>query len=136
MAACRTFRRMDQPLSHGIDAPPVSPHPLQEARDGRWTIDLEQMVEIADVNPELESARRDDDAVLTLPERPLRVAPVGRPQGSMRERCGIMTVAGRSPIDLARTPLICCGSAERACHGQTIGSSTLAFAAGGKYSET
>ncbi len=56
--------------------PPGAAHPLEEARDGRRAVDLDDAVEVADVDAELEHAGRDDDPLFRLQERLLRGVPL------------------------------------------------------------
>jgi hypothetical protein len=58
---------------------------LEEARHGDRRVDLDDPVEIADVDAQLERARGDDDAVAGLGKRRLGAPPLVQPQRAVRD---------------------------------------------------
>ena len=64
--------------------PPRPAQALQEARHGLRCVDLDHVVQIPHVDPELERAGRDDHAVVCLGEGPLGVASLLEAQGRVR----------------------------------------------------
>jgi hypothetical protein len=61
--------REEGAFGHRVRAPARAAHALEERRDAAWRIDLNDVIEVADVDAELERARGDDDAVGALLER-------------------------------------------------------------------
>jgi hypothetical protein len=75
--------RQKQAVPASADPPPAPPHTLQEGSDRGRSVDLHHPVEIADVDAELERARRDNDAVGLGRERRLGLPPLVDREGAV-----------------------------------------------------
>jgi hypothetical protein len=77
--------REEGAVGRQVRAPARAPHALEERRDTARCVDLDDVVEIADVDAELECARGDNDAVGALLERLLGGGSLRERQGRVRE---------------------------------------------------
>jgi hypothetical protein len=110
--------RQKQAVPASADPPPAPPHTLQEGSDRGRSVDLHHPVEIADVDAELERARRDNDAVglgreLLDARRDCRNLSVRVGPGVFRIRD---QPVDRPPLDLVGRPRsLISGGLSRAC---------------------
>jgi hypothetical protein len=75
--------RQEQTISNRSFAPTGAPHSLQERRYGRWSVNLNDPIEITDVDSKFESTRGYDDAVGCLRKRLLCLSPLIVIEGAM-----------------------------------------------------
>ncbi len=71
--------REDAALRHAVGPVARAPHALEQGRDRTGRADLHDQVDVADVDPELERRRRDEDAQRARLEALLGVVPARAP---------------------------------------------------------
>ena len=79
----RLRRAEERAVRRGASPASSTSHALEKTSDRSWTIDLQDMVKISNIDAELHRRRCDDDAVLSLFEHALGELTLGGGQGTM-----------------------------------------------------